>query len=70
MTTTRDPDACERCERVLDPKQIVWLELDTNTNLFHRPENFPADGLSQGLFTFGRDCAKRELARTKKEEAC
>ena len=58
---------CTRCEEEL--VEWVWLELDTNTGLYHRPEDFPEDGESQGAFTFGTTCARRELAATAAEVA-
>ena len=54
---------CERCVRELDRDQAVWLELDSLTGLYHEPERFPADGESQGEFSFGSACAKTVLQR-------
>lgn len=59
MTTI---DCCERCGEKLNPKTLEWLELDTRTNRFHWPEDFPASGLSQGAFPFGTACAKAVIA--------
>ena len=55
-----EQEYCNTCERELEPDRIVWLELDTYTGIYHDPESFPEDGLSQGMFAFGADCAKRE----------
>lgn len=67
--TNGHPIYCERCEEQLKPGREVWLELNTRTGLYHAEGDFPADGLSQGWFTFGSACAKRELADTRKAEA-
>jgi hypothetical protein len=42
---------------------FVWLELDSATNLYHEP-GAVAIRRSQGLFPFGVQCAKAELAIT------
>jgi len=55
-------DYCERCGEKLNPKTMTMLEQDTRTNRFRRPEAFPATGLSQGAFPFGRACAKAVIA--------
>lgn len=48
---------CERCNEVIRPVRVVWLELDSLTNLFHKEDEFPSNGRSQGLFAFGKACA-------------
>lgn len=48
---------CYKCRKLLNPKKIVWLELNMKTNIFSSelcPENE-----SQGMFPFGPDCAKK-----------
>lgn len=53
---------CQRCgKRHL--AVFVWLELDSATNLYHEP-GAVAIRRSQGLFPFGVQCAKAELAIT------
>ena len=49
---------CERCHVELDPKKIIWLELDSTTGLYHDHTNDPVpEDKSQGMFPFGTDCA-------------
>lgn len=49
---------CERCHATLDPKKIIWLELDTTTGLYHDHVSDPvAEDKSQRMFPFGPDCA-------------
>jgi hypothetical protein len=47
---------CERCGKKLNPKTMVWLELDNTTGRY-TDQPLPEDHVSQGGFTFGRDCA-------------
>lgn len=64
ITDIPGPHYCQRCGDLLDPKKMVWLELDQRTNTYTSgpvPEN-----VSQGCFTFGRACAKRAEADHKK----
>jgi hypothetical protein len=52
--------SCKRCGK----KHLcafVWLELDTYTGKYHEPGSLPPDGLSQGLFAFGAQCAKAQI---------
>jgi len=58
---------CERCEKLLDPKNIVWLELSCNDENYY--ETLPAGHESQGGFPFGKDCAKKLLMETTNEIA-
>lgn len=51
---------CQRCGKQ-HLSEFTWLELNTYTNRYHRPEKLPIAGLSQGLFPFGRACAKAQL---------
>lgn len=54
---------CERCEKKLNPKTAVWLELsNTDANYY---EAIPEGHVSQGCFSFGIACAKNELKDTK-----
>lgn len=57
---------CERCDQMLDPKTLVWLELSNTTTLYHKPGELPEGEVSQGCFTFGRDCARKLLKETEK----
>lgn len=55
--------ACERCGDLLDPKTKVYLELNCYTGIYTDPDKVTVPGNeSQGLFWFGRACAKRVLA--------
>lgn len=54
-------DYCERCGEKLDSSKAVWLELNTNTGLYHGEGKFPEGGLSQGGFAFGPACARAVL---------
>lgn len=60
MTEINDPH-CERCGEKLNPKTMVELELDMRTSQYGLPGSVPAQH-SQGLFYFGRACAKHVLA--------
>lgn len=55
---TSEPIYCEKCGRELNPKRIVWLELNCMTGLYHREGEVPEED-SQGWFPFGPDCAKK-----------
>ena len=57
---------CERCGKKINPKTLVWLELGIENGKYYKPEEFPNNIQSQGLFTFGKDCAIQELKETKK----
>jgi len=50
---------CTKCERKLDSKKIVWLELNNENGqyYYHLKDNHIPENESQGLFPFGRDCA-------------
>lgn len=54
-----DKIQCERCGEILNPKTVKWLEL-SNTDGRYYP-SIPDDHISQGLFSFGRACAKTQL---------
>lgn len=51
---------CIRCGEKLDPKKMVWLELNQVTGRYHKPGEVPEDK-SQGAFEFGAACARRVL---------
>jgi hypothetical protein len=52
---------CQNCQKLLDDKNLVWLELNGEDGNFYftSDENKMPEGLSQGSFAFGRDCAKK-----------
>lgn len=57
---------CENCGRELNPKDITELELDKRDNTYHLPEaNEIPEEFSQGVFSFGKDCAKKLLKESK-----
>lgn len=58
-----DEHFCECCERRLNPKTLVLLELNCETGELVKPGTAPwSDGpQSQGCFTYGRTCARRLL---------
>lgn len=53
------PTRCERCNEVLKPDRIVWLELSITDGQYY--EEVPAGHESQGLFSFGITCAAKEI---------
>jgi hypothetical protein len=59
---------CQRCNKKLNPKKIVWLEYDQRTGTY-TDQGVPAE-FSQGGFEFGSDCAKVEIARHKAAQVC
>lgn len=55
---------CQRCGKILDHNDIVWLDLDLRDSTYHDiplPEEF-----SQGGFPFGKACAKTVLKNNGK----
>lgn len=60
-------DICERCGEILKPNNIVWLELEQENGLYFEKNKFPVNGKSQGLFTFGKTCAKN-IIKNKGEQ--
>ena len=52
---------CEHCGAKLDPKKVIWLELDQRTNTY-TDQSVPEED-SQGYFSFGIGCAKTILKR-------
>lgn len=59
--STSETHFCARCGEKLNSRP-VWLELNTNTGLYHGEGAFPDGGLSQGCFAFGKGCAATVLA--------
>lgn len=62
------PVFCERCKTRLDPRKIVWLELDQTTGEYIDHE-LPEGHESQGAFPFGKDCAIKIMKETKKVQS-
>lgn len=53
---------CERCGEELKPDRVSWLEFDQRTSTYVDPEQVAVpDDDSQGLFAFGRSCARTVL---------
>jgi hypothetical protein len=50
---------CERCNERLNPKTAVWLELSNTDGKYYT--EIPKGHISQGVFSFGKACAKTEL---------
>ena len=49
---------CTRCGASLNPRTLVWLELNAKTGRYTDPAHVEIpEGDSQGTFPFGRDCA-------------
>ncbi len=59
---------CERCGQQLLPGREVWLELSTVTGRYYKPGNIRPESNSQGVFSFGTTCARKQLAETGKAE--
>lgn len=57
---------CERCDEKLNQKTMVWLEYDRRTATY--TDAYVPEDYSQGGFTFGKACAKKELAKDKFEK--
>jgi len=60
-------ETCVRCERTLNKKRIVYLELDQERVTYH--EELPEGRPSQGFFPFGAACAKQQLKETAAKQA-
>ena len=52
---------CECCDRELNPKTAVWLELNMMTGEWSKEAGVIKEEESQGWFSFGPDCAKKKL---------
>lgn len=58
-------ERCTCCDKVLNPDTSVSLELDTRSgHYFAEGQTRPLDFKSQGWFSFGETCAKKEIAQT------
>lgn len=56
---------CAVCDKTVDLAKGVQLELSATSGHYFKPEEFPKDEESQGIFWLGSDCAKKELRQTK-----
>ena len=63
-TNNKDVYHCERCGEKLNPKKMVWLELDQRTNTY--TDGYVPEDVSQGGFTFGRACSVKMLLEHEK----
>jgi hypothetical protein len=61
MKTKEQVIRCERCNEILKIEQAVWLELSMTDGRYYK--NIPNGHESQGGFSFGKTCAKRELSQ-------
>jgi hypothetical protein len=50
---------CERCNEVLKPEMVIWLELSITDGKYYA--NFPEGHITQGGFSFGQTCAGKQL---------
>ena len=50
---------CERCEEVLKPERVVWLEFSNTDGKYYK--ELPEGHISQGGFCFGQTCARKQL---------
>lgn len=55
---------CEKCNEILNHKNVKWLEFSQTDGNYYMPENFPKHHISQGSFSFGNKCAKNQLNET------
>lgn len=54
---------CERCEEVLNPKKVKWLELSQTDGNYY-VDKLPVGHISQGAFSFGTACATKQIKET------
>jgi len=52
-------ERCEHCGELL--VEVVWLELSNTDGKYYK--QIPIGHKSQGLFPFGKACAKKELLK-------
>jgi hypothetical protein len=57
-----DIHRCTHCEKELNPKTMVWLELSFKTGKWYKPGECPPEE-SQGSHPVGRKCSKTLLNR-------
>ena len=51
-------EECQKCQKLLKPEQVVWVEMCTCWKPFGMCGNRSPEH-SQGSHSFGRDCAKK-----------
>lgn len=66
MKTARNELICENCKRKLNPKRMVWLEIDSRKPDEWREIGVIAEEYSQGCFPFGLDCYKTMKKKIKR----
>ena len=54
---------CERCNEILNPKRVVWLELSETDGRYYK--KIPEGHISQGGFSFGKTCSIKQLKEEK-----
>jgi hypothetical protein len=54
---------CEKCNEVLNPKKVVYLELSNTDGKYY--ETIPEGHVSQGEFPFGKTCAEKVKSKEK-----
>lgn len=52
---------CERCNEILNPDTAIWLELSNTDGNYYL--EIPQGHETQGLFSFGKACSKRQLKK-------
>ena len=55
---------CERCEEVLKPDNVIWLELSNTNGKYYAC--VPDGHISQGGFPFGYTCSRTQLKEDHK----
>jgi hypothetical protein len=60
MSEKKEVIRCERCNEVLKPNKAVWLELSNTDGMYYHHE-VPKGHVSQGGFSFGSTCAKKQI---------
>lgn len=60
MSDQQEMFLCHRCNAKLNPKRMVWLELNNRTGEWKPEGEVPAED-SQGCFPFGKDCAPEQI---------
>jgi hypothetical protein len=55
----KETHRCERCGERLKATAVVWLEFSTTDGKYYT--EIPKGHVSQGMFAFGKICAKNQL---------
>lgn len=53
---------CERCNEILNPKNVKWLEMSNTDGMYY--DKIPNSHDSQGAFPFGTRCAIKQVRET------